>query len=66
MGCIASLFSHPTSRASVSPFGSLGIMPCVLPSPGGRGRMEDEGVPRALEGAKGLWPHEGVVVMWGG
>lgn len=24
----------PTSWASVSPFGSLGIMPCVLPSPG--------------------------------
>ena len=32
----ASLRSHPTSRASVCPFGSLGIMPCVLPSPGGR------------------------------
>lgn len=27
----------PTSRASESPFGSLGIMPCVLPSPGARG-----------------------------
>lgn len=24
--------------------------------------MKDEGVPRALEGGKGLWPHEG----WGG
>lgn len=28
----------------------------------GRGRMKDEGVPRVLEGGKGLWPHEG----WGG
>ena len=27
----------------------------------GKGRMRGEGVPRALEGVKGLWPHE-----WGG
>lgn len=24
----------------------------------GKGRMRDEGVPRALEGVKRLWPHE--------
>lgn len=63
MGCIwgdrevrtsAFPFSHPTSRASVSPFGSLGIMPCVLPSPGG-------GVDEGWQCAPGTGGSEGPV-----
>lgn len=34
-------FPHPVSWASASAFGSLGIMPCVWPSPR-EGRMENE------------------------